>query len=136
MPALPRVTQSMLPCLPRQAWAAGLMFSSLSRGSSIYMAGRTLAAGTTFPLARPRRLRLSAWLRDFIPAVARPTGRSIWLAARGSLAAPLTDAERQAKFLDCAAGALSLPTAHQLFNWLEQLASLASVNLLQGVYWA
>ena len=61
--------------------------------------------------------------------------RASRLAARGSLAAPLTDAERQAKFLDCAAGALSLPTAHQLFNRLEQLESLASVNLLQGVYW-
>lgn len=57
------------------------------------------------------------------------------LAARGTLALPLGAADRQNKFLDCASGTLSLPTAHQLYNRIDQFEALGTVNLFQGVHW-
>lgn len=62
--------------------------------------------------------------------------RETRLAARGTLALPLDAADRQNKFHDCAAGVLSLPTAHQLYNRIDQLEALSTVNLFQGVHWA
>lgn len=61
--------------------------------------------------------------------------RASRVAAKGTLAFPLNEADRQNKFFDCAARAMSLPTAQQLFSRMSHLQSLGSVNLLQDLDW-
>lgn len=57
------------------------------------------------------------------------------LAAKGTLAFPLDEADRRIKFLDCSAKAISLPSAEQLLSQMSHLQLLDRVNLFQGLDW-
>ena len=61
--------------------------------------------------------------------------RAARVAAKGTLAFPLDEADRQNKFFDCAARAISLPSAQQLFGRMSHLQSLDSLNLLEDLDW-